>query len=610
MLTSKAFPPRIALHEVAHRVASTWAVPKHLLVSGLSLALSLGIGDGLAYAAPAAAQQAGYVPGRLLIQQRAGLSEAEMDNALKPHGGKRVGKINGINVHVVQLPAGASTEAVAATLARNKHFKFVELDRIVRPVGTTNDPSLASQWHLAKIGAPTAWDSSTGNNVIVAILDTGVDGTHPDLTAQMVPGWNAYDNNSNTADVYGHGTAVAGTAAAAGNNGVGVASVAYRSKIMPIRISDLSGYAYFSTMANGLTWAADHGAKVANISFENVPTSSSVDSAAQYLKSKGGVTVVAAGNSGTNTSVATTGNLVIVSATDSNDVIASWSSYGTQISICAPGVSILTTNNGGGYGYWSGTSFSSPVVAGSAALMMSINPALPPSQIQSLLYSTSVDLGAAGKDIYYGAGRVNAAAATQAAASAVATDTQSPTVSISAPTGGTVSGLVTVDVAASDNVGVTRVDLAVNGQIYASDTTSPFGFSWDTTKTPNGAATLVAYAYDAAGNYAGSQSVSVTVSNGSATPDTTPPTVAITSPVSGAKVGNMVTITGTASDNLGTSGITQTLAIDGKVVATATGGSLSTNWNTRKVATGNHILTLTAKDAAGNSASNSITVVK
>ena len=89
MLTSKAFPPRIALHEVAHRVASTWAVPKHLLVSGLSLALSLGIGDGLAYAAPAAAQQAGYVPGRLLIQQRAGLSEAEMDNALKPHGGKR-----------------------------------------------------------------------------------------------------------------------------------------------------------------------------------------------------------------------------------------------------------------------------------------------------------------------------------------------------------------------------------------------------------------------------------------------------------------------------------------------------------------------------------------
>jgi thermitase len=121
----------------------------------------LGLASPLrAFAAPpAAANQTQYVPGHLLIQQRAGLSEAEVDKALKAHGGKRIGKIDRINLHLVQLPAQANTEAIAAALARNKHFKFVELDRIFAPAGTTNDPSLASQWHLAKIGAPTAWDS-------------------------------------------------------------------------------------------------------------------------------------------------------------------------------------------------------------------------------------------------------------------------------------------------------------------------------------------------------------------------------------------------------------------------------------------------------------------
>ena len=600
------------------KLAGSSLTPSRLFVGGQITALLLGLIVTPTSAAPpaAAAQppQYGYVPGRLLIQQRAGLSDSEVDKALKPHGGKRAGKIDGINVHVVQLPAQANTEAAAAALARNHHFKFVELDRILPLAATANDPSLTNQWHLAKIAAPTAWSTATGSNVVIAILDTGVDGSHPDLVAQMVPGWNAYDNNSNTADVQGHGTAVAGTAAAAGNNGIGVASVAYQSRIMPIRISDINGYATGSTIASGLTWAANNGAKVANISFAGVPGNSTIDSAAQYFKGKGGVTVVAAGNDGANQTIASTGNMVVVSATDSSDVKTSWSNYGSHINIAAPGLNILTTMRGGGYGQWWGTSFSSPVVAGTVALMMAVNPSLPTSQVQSLLYSTAVDLGVTGKDIYYGAGRVDAASAAQAAAAATASDTQAPTVAIAAPTGGTVSGLVAVDVAASDNVGVARVDLVVNGTTYATDTTSPYGFSLDTTKMANGTASLRAYAYDAAGNYTGSQAVSVTVSNTSTTTaaDTTPPTVAFTppTPVNGAKVSGVVSILGTASDNLGTAGITQTLFVDGKVMATVAGGSLSSSWNTRKAAAGNHILTLTAKDAAGNTSSTSITVVR
>ena len=140
---------------------------------------------------------------------------------------------------------------------------------------------------LRKINAPTAWDTSTGAGITIAILDTGVDGTHPDLAAQMVPGWNSFDNNGNTSDVLGHGTAVAGVAAAASSNGVGIAGVAGGARIMPIRISDSAGYAYWSTAAQGLTWAADHGAQVANISFEGMAASSTMQAAAELLPFQG-----------------------------------------------------------------------------------------------------------------------------------------------------------------------------------------------------------------------------------------------------------------------------------------------------------------------------------
>lgn len=581
--------------------------------AGQWLALALGLAPLAVTAAPPATQgqQKQFVPGRLLIQPRAGLSDAEIDKALRAHGGRRLAKIGAINVHVVELPAQANIDTAAAALARNAHFKFVERDRIFPPAATTNDPSLADQWHLTKIGAPTAWDTSTGNNLVIAILDSGVDGSHPDLVARMIGGWNAYDNNYQTADVTGHGTLVAGTAAATGNNAVGVASVAYAARIMPVRISDANGYAASSTIASGLTWAADNGARVANISF-GVAGYATVESAAQYFKGKGGLTMVAAGNDGALLNTYPSGNMVVVSATDINDQKTAWSNYGPFVSIAAPGENIVTTARGGGYASASGTSVSSPVVAGAAAVMMAANPALPNTQIESLLYSTSVDLGAAGRDDYYGAGRVNVGAAAQAAASSTATDTQSPTVSITAPqTGATVSGLVAVDVAASDNVGVARVDLVVNGSgTYATDSTTPYGFSWDTKSLPNGTATLKAYAYDAAGNYAGSQVVSVTVSNGSATGDTSPPSnVAFSSPVNGAKVSGNVAVKGSASDNMGTAGLTLALSIDGKAMATATGGSLSYTWNTRKLTSGSsHLLTLTATDAAGNASGASISV--
>src|SRR5438445_434046 len=152
----------------------------------------------------------------------------------------------------------------------------------------------------------------------------------------MLPGWNVYDNNSDTSDVYGHGTSVAGVAAATSNNGAGVASVAWGCKLLPVRISDLNGYATYSTIASGLTYAADHGARVANVSFR-ASDSSTVASAAQYFQSKGGVVAMAAGNESTFVSSADNPYVLTVSATDSNDALTSWSNTGNNIDLAAPG---------------------------------------------------------------------------------------------------------------------------------------------------------------------------------------------------------------------------------------------------------------------------------
>src|SRR5215471_6849149 len=166
-----------------------------------------------------------YVKGRVLVQPRAGLSDDQFDKILRQHGGRRASKSQQLGVHVIELPATANEQAVVNALRSNPHIKFAELDRAAPPNLTVNDQYFPNEWHLTKNGAPTAWGTATGSGVIIAILDSGVDGSHPDLIANLVPGWNFYDNNSNTSDVQGHGTGVAGIAAAVGNDTIGVAGV-------------------------------------------------------------------------------------------------------------------------------------------------------------------------------------------------------------------------------------------------------------------------------------------------------------------------------------------------------------------------------------------------
>ena len=578
------------------------------LVVGMALAcasMAVAAAPPNAVSQDAAAEE--FAKGRLLVLPRAGLSAGDLEGVLRPHGGKarRVGQSD---LHIVDLPPNASEKAVQALLKHHPKLKFAELDRRVSAAFVPNDPYLGSQWFSTKINALIAWDTTRGSGVTIAILDTGVSASHPDLAANLVPGWNVFNNNSDTSDVHGHGTAVAGSAAAASNNSAGVAGVAGAAKIMPIRIADANAYAYWSTVAEGLTWAADHGARVANISYVGVAGSAAVQSAAQYMKNKGGLVVVCAGNNGIDENMPFSTTMIPVSATDPSDLKTSWSSFGQFVAVSAPGINIWTTARSGGYEQWWGTSIASPVTAGVVALMMSAKPTLSSGQVESLLYSTALDLGAAGRDIYFGYGRVDAAAAVRAASASVAADTQAPTVAIAAPLGSSsVSGLTAVDVGASDNVGVSKVVLRVNGSDVATDTVAPFQFSWDTSKVANGMASLVAVAYDAAGNSKTSTTVSVNVAN-NVVADTTPPAVVIVNPGNGSKVSGMVSVGVSGSDNAGSAALQQTLYIDGKLVASGTGASLSYNWNTRKAVSGIHTLQAVAQDGAGNKTTASIQV--
>jgi thermitase len=456
-----------------------------------------------------------FVPGRVLVGFHPDVSLSRVEAILTAAGARSAGQIAPIHVHLVQLTPGANEAAAARALARRPEVAFAELDRIVPAAVVPNDADYSSEWHLAKISAPTAWNSTTGSSsVTIAVIDTGVDGSHPDLAPKMVPGWNFYDNNADTSDVYNHGTPVAGAAAACSNNRIGVASVAWGCQIMPIRVTDAQASATYSAIATGITYAADHGARVANASFD-AATSWTVAAAAQYLQSKDGVLTLSAGNDGVFDGSPSNPYALVVSATDSHDAVAAWSNTGTIVHVSAPGEGIETTLRGGKYGLGTGTSFAAPIVAGVAALVISVNPALTGRQVQNIVEQSADDLGPTGWDPGYGWGRVNAARAVSMALDARSptggvTDSTPPTVTITRPTAGaTMVRTVPVSVTATDNLGVVRVELYLDGQRVASASAMPFTTRWRTHWYVFGAHTLQCKAYDAAGNVGISTPVTV-----------------------------------------------------------------------------------------------------
>lgn len=312
-------------------------------------------------------------------------------------------------------------QSFAEQLKATGAVEFAEPDVLVEHQLIPNDISYPSQWHHKTIGSEIAWNTSTGSSdVKVCVVDTGVDTDHPDLVNNLLlPGYNAYLRTSgNVEDLYGHGTGTAGVIASQGNNFNGVAGVNWNVKIMPVQVSQgsLSSSAYISDMANGIEWCANNGAKVVNLSYGGIQYAT-INNAATYLRNKGGLLFMSAGNAGTYhdaVSFPDYQNFVAVGSTSQSDTLSTFSEYGPYIDVTAPGENIVTTYLNGQYVYYSGTSFSSPMTAGVAALLLSVNPNLTPSQLENYIFSSADDLGIVGQDDKYGYGRINVAKAISA----------------------------------------------------------------------------------------------------------------------------------------------------------------------------------------------------
>ncbi len=362
------------------------------------------------------------VPGRFIVKFN-GLSDAEMAQALADAQVTVVGHIQrSEQIQLVESLNLANPQTSMALLQNNPKVEFVEADSIVSmtqsaPTPTLypiNDPLLKFQYGHVKAQSQQGWalaqgGKGLGENTIIAIADTGVDGTHPDLKDKMIQGYSALAGKVDHADSHGHGTHCAGIAAASTNNSMGIAGFAPKAKIMSIRILNDNGLGTLAGVTAGITYAANHSASVISMSFASPVRSAAIENAMNYALSKNTVLVAGMGNSGNGTInyPAAFPGMIAVGATDSNDKRAAFSEYGAHLSVLAPGVNIVSTLPGNKYIGWNGTSMATPAVAGVVALVKSVLPNLAPNQVKYLIEKASDDMGDKGFDTYHGYGRIN-----------------------------------------------------------------------------------------------------------------------------------------------------------------------------------------------------------
>lgn len=342
---------------------------------------------------------------RLLVSLRAGVSAAAYDPDAFPAIASTVDypELEKIGVVVLEAPS-SDVASVMAQTAGLEAVEAVEVDQVVRliePITVTApvmypslravdafalDPLVSSQYQHQRTRSPDAWARGVvGTGVVVAILDTGIDCSHPDL--RCVAGRD-FTGSGGTGDGHGHGTHVAGIAGAVGGNGVGGSGIAAQVRVQPVRVLSSSGEGTWSGIASGITWAADNGASVMNMSLGGSIGSVVLERAIDYARNKGRSVICAAGNEATSnpTYPASYNGCLGVGATDSADRTASFSNYGVNAKTAFPGVSILSTCRGGAHCTMSGTSMAAPGFAGAVALCMAAG--LPASRCESDIKAT------------------------------------------------------------------------------------------------------------------------------------------------------------------------------------------------------------------------------
>jgi len=302
------------------------------------------------------------------------------------------------------LTPKGSEISIRRDLFHRDDIEYAELDVVLTRQFAPSDPGLPNQWHHAKIHSTNAWAVSLGGpGVTLAIVDAPFQMNHPDLAANTIAGWNMITQSPITSDPVGyyHSTIGAGMAAAVINNEVGVSGIA-NCRIMSIDVGDSPTE---SDMYAAIVWAADHGVRVVNLSWSGAD-SRVINDAGLYLKeTTGGMLFMSGVNGDGLLNYPNQPYIYAVSMTDTNDLARS--AYGDHIDFAAPGFDIYSTTTNSTYEVDSGTSYSAPLVAGLAAWVMAVNPALLPDEIEQILKDSCVDLGAPGWDQHYGWGRID-----------------------------------------------------------------------------------------------------------------------------------------------------------------------------------------------------------
>jgi len=606
-------------------------MPKWLVVSALLVTTML--------LATVSGQQTGssgdFVDGEILVKFSPAANAFQRNAILSNRGATRLRRFNALGIEHVRVQPRLGIAAAIAMFEGVPGVVLAQPNYVRRAIRTTppDDPLWLDQslWGLAKIGAHSVWSDFTvgDGSVVIANIDTGVDYTHPDLSANMwrnpletpgngidddgngyvddVYGIDTVNHDTNPIDDHGHGTHTSGTAAAAGNNGIGVVGVNWNAKILACKFLSASGsgtdagaiecFDYIVALKNrgenirvsSNSWGSPRGSG---------PPAVAVQAAIDAAGAAGIINVFGAGNEGTNNDAApfdpasyTLDSIVSVASSGRNDGRSVFSNYGaTSVDLAAPGEDILSTYPGAAYSYASGTSMATPHVAGVAALLAKMDPAISVPAIKSLLLD-NVDQSGKWAGRVASGGRLNAFRA--ASALGPGSNNTPPEVSITSPIAGATfrePATFTIDATASDSDGsVQRVTFYANGAPIGVATTSPYTVTW--TNAPAGSYMLTAVATDDRWATTTSAAVQVTVLAN------TPPLVSISTPSAGAVFTTPVdvAIEATASDPDGT---VQQVAFyaNGTAIGTAAAAPYGVSWY---APAGTHTLTAVATDNQG-----------
>ncbi|WP_421616784.1 S8 family peptidase [Brevibacillus sp. TJ4] len=305
-----------------------------------------------------------------------------------------------------------TTQQLMKKLAEHPDSVFAEPNYLLLPNRRPNDTYYIDyQWNLPLIGMEQSWEISKGSNdVVVAVIDTGLDLSHPEFAGKVIEGYNVLDGSNRPEDDNGHGTHVAGVIAAKTNNSDGIAGMSWNSKLMPIKAIGADGSGSAVDIAQGIYWATDHGADVINLSVGNYTSSAALLEACRYAYKNNVVLVAASGNDATDKSSypAAYDEVLAVAAVDHRRERADFSNFGDYVDVAAPGVDIPSTYIYSDYASLSGTSMACPHVAALASLVRSVRPEMTSAEVMEHIRNSAVDLGAPGHDALYGHGMINA----------------------------------------------------------------------------------------------------------------------------------------------------------------------------------------------------------